>query len=80
MKALELRNLSIDELKKKEQELRKELFNLRFQLAKGELQNVRRIRAVRKDIARILTIITEITEKNRSYPQGEAPNNKKKDA
>ncbi len=77
MKALELRNLSIDELKKKELELRKELFNLRFQLAKGELQNVRRIRAVRKDIARILTIITE---KNRSYPQGEAPNNKKKDA
>lgn len=59
MKATELRNLTIDELKKKEFDLRKELFNLRFQLAKGELQNVRRIRAVRKDIARILTIITE---------------------
>lgn len=59
MKATELRNLTIDELKKKEFDLRKELFNLRFQLAKGELQNVRRIRAVKKDIARILTIITE---------------------
>jgi len=59
MKAAELRNFSIEELKKKEQDLRKELFNLRFQLAKGELQNVKRIKAVKKDIARILTIITE---------------------
>lgn len=59
MRATELRNLTIDELRKKEFDLRKELFNLRFQLAKGELQNVRRIRAVKKDIARILTIITE---------------------
>lgn len=59
MKTKDLRNLSIEELKKKEQELRKELFNLRFQLAKGELQNVKRVSAVRKDIARVLTIITE---------------------
>ncbi len=65
MKSAELRNLSIDELKKKEQELRRELFNLRFQLAKGELQNVRRMHAVKKDIARILTIITEINKKQR---------------
>ncbi|MEN2994472.1 MAG: 50S ribosomal protein L29 [Thermodesulfovibrio sp.] len=62
MKVKELRNLSIEELRKKEKELRKELFNLRFQLSKGELQNVRRIRAVKKDIARILTIITEKTK------------------
>jgi large subunit ribosomal protein L29 len=59
MKAKELRNFSIDELKKKERDLRRELFNLRFQLAKGELQNVKRINAVKKDIARILTRITE---------------------
>jgi large subunit ribosomal protein L29 len=59
MKAKELRNFFIDELKKKERDLRRELFNLRFQLAKGELQNVKRINAVKKDIARILTIITE---------------------
>ncbi|GAB6184012.1 50S ribosomal protein L29 [Thermodesulfovibrio hydrogeniphilus] len=63
MKASELRNLSLDELKKKEKELRKELFNLRFQFSKGELQNVKRIKAVRKDIARILTIITELSRK-----------------
>ncbi|MEJ5227957.1 50S ribosomal protein L29 [Thermodesulfovibrio sp.] len=63
MKAKELRNLSPEELKKKEMELRRELFNLRFQLAKGELQNVRRIRTVKKDIARILTVATEIEKK-----------------
>lgn len=59
MKANKLRDFSIDELKEKEKELRRELFNLRFQLAKGELQNVKRLKAVKKDIARILTIITE---------------------
>ncbi|MEN2986590.1 MAG: 50S ribosomal protein L29 [Thermodesulfovibrionaceae bacterium] len=59
MKPKELRNLTIDELRQKEKELRKELFNLRFQLSKGELQNIKRIQAVKKDIARILTIITE---------------------
>jgi len=55
----ELREMTIEELREKEKELRKELFNLRFQKATGEIQNPMRIRAVRKDIARILTIITE---------------------
>jgi len=55
----ELRNMTIEELREKERELRKELFNLRFQKATGEIQNPMRIKAVRKDIARILTIITE---------------------
>ena len=59
MKAEKLRDLSIEELREKEGDLRKELFNLRFQLAKGELQNVKRLKAVKKDIARILTILTE---------------------
>lgn len=59
MKAKDLRNLTIEELRQKEKDLRRELFNLRFQLSKGELQNVKRIQAVKKDIARILTIITE---------------------
>lgn len=76
MKSTELRNFSIDELKKREKDLRRELFNLRFQLAKGELQNVRRIRAVKKDIARILTTITE---KNKAFSEGEAQKNKKKE-
>ena len=62
MKTSELRALTVDELKRKESDLRKELFNLRFQRATGEIENPMRIRAVRKDIARILTIVTEKTK------------------
>jgi large subunit ribosomal protein L29 len=63
MKLSELRALAIEELIKKEQDLRKELFNLRFQQATGEIENPMRIRTVKKDIARILTIKTEKTKK-----------------
>jgi len=59
VKTTEMRGLSVDELKLKEMEFRKELFGLRFQLSKGELENNKRVNAVRKDIARILTVITE---------------------
>ena len=59
MKPSELRALTMDELKKKEQDLRKELFNLRFQQATGEIENPLRMYAVRKDIARVLTMMTE---------------------
>jgi large subunit ribosomal protein L29 len=54
-----LKAMTIDELTRKEQDLRKELFNLRFQQATGEIENPMRICAVRKDIARVLTIKTE---------------------
>ncbi|MBI3972458.1 MAG: 50S ribosomal protein L29 [Chloroflexi bacterium] len=56
MKASELRQLSDAELEKRLADARQELFNLRFQLATRQLENVRRIREVRKDIARILLI------------------------
>jgi large subunit ribosomal protein L29 len=59
VKASELRDMTLDELHQKEQELRKELFNLRFQATTGEIENPRRIRAVKKDIARVLTLKTE---------------------
>ncbi|MFZ5907721.1 MAG: 50S ribosomal protein L29 [Nitrospirota bacterium] len=59
MKPSDLQALTPDELSQKEQELRKELFNLRFQAVTGEIENPMRIRAVRKDIARVLTIRTE---------------------
>ena len=59
MKPSELKVMTIDELGQKEQDLRKELFNLRFQQATGEIENPMRICAVRKDIARVLTIKTE---------------------
>lgn len=56
MKTSELRSMTVEELTKREQELRRELFNLRFQKATGEIENPMRIRAVRKDLARVLTI------------------------
>ncbi len=59
MKPSEVRGLTIDELTQKEQDLRRELFNLRFQQATGEIENPMRIRMVRKDIARVLTTRSE---------------------
>jgi large subunit ribosomal protein L29 len=59
VKSSELRSLTADELGQKESDLRKELFNLRFQLSTGEIENPMRIRTVRKDIARLLTIKSE---------------------
>jgi large subunit ribosomal protein L29 len=56
MKAAELRDLSDEELRAKLRELQEELFNLRFQLATGQIENVSRIRTVRRDIARLKTM------------------------
>jgi large subunit ribosomal protein L29 len=58
-KASEFRNMTVDELKLKELDLRKELFNLRFQQVTGEIENPLRIRHVRKDIARVLTVVNQ---------------------
>lgn len=59
MKASELRDMTIKELDNKLAELKSELFNLRFQLATGQLDNPMRIKVVRKDIARVKTITRE---------------------
>lgn len=59
MKSSDLRAMTIDELVQKENDLRKELFNLRFQQATGEIENPMRIHAVRKDIVRVLTTKSE---------------------
>jgi large subunit ribosomal protein L29 len=59
MKARELRELSIPELKEKLSQLREEFLNLRFQKTIHKLENPMRIRQVRRDIARILTILRE---------------------
>ncbi len=59
MRPSEVRGMTIDELTQKEQDLRKELFNLRFQQATGEIENPMRIRIVRKDIAKVLTVRSE---------------------
>ena len=60
MKASELRNLSAEELTAKLKELKAELFNLRFQHAINQLDNPTRIKAVKKDIARVLTTLSAI--------------------
>jgi len=59
VKAKEIRQMSDKELNEKLMDLKSELFNLRFQLATGQLDNPMRIKAVRKDIARIKTIMRE---------------------
>lgn len=59
MKTNEIRNLSQKDLEQKAMDLKQELFNLRFQLATGQLDNTSRISLVRKDIARVKTIIRE---------------------
>ena len=57
MKASEIRQLTAEELNTKLNDLKAELFNLRFQLAINQLENPMRIKAVKKDIARINTIL-----------------------
>ena len=59
MKAAEIRDLESEELHVRIAELKEELFNLRFQLATGQLDNHRRMRSVRQEIARIRTILRE---------------------
>jgi large subunit ribosomal protein L29 len=60
MKPNELRKLSAEELVKKQGDLTQELFNLKFQLHTGRLENTSKLKTIRKDIARISTLITEI--------------------
>lgn len=59
MNAKELRELSVEELRAREGELRQELFNLRFQHATRQLENTARLPAVKKEIARIFTVLGE---------------------
>jgi large subunit ribosomal protein L29 len=58
-KATELRQLGDEDLVKKLSEAKEELFNLRFQAATGQLENNTRLKTVRKDIARIYTLMRE---------------------
>ena len=59
MKAEELRDKTPDQLRDELEKLKKEAFNLRFQQATGQLQNTARRRAVRRDAARVKTILNE---------------------
>ena len=59
MKASELRNMTAEELNKKLKELKEELFNLRFQHAINQLDNPHKIEDVKKDIARVMTVLQQ---------------------
>lgn len=59
MKANKFHDMSVQELNNKLMELKTELFNLRFQLATGQLENPMRVKKVKKDIARVKTILRE---------------------
>ena len=60
MKPNELRKMSAEEMVKKKGDLTQELFNLKFQLHTGRLENTSKLKTIRKDIARISTLITEV--------------------
>lgn len=60
MKASEIRELGLDEMKDRSTELNEELFNLQFQHATGQLENPMRLRQIKKDIARVKTVIREM--------------------
>ena len=59
MKASELKDLSVAELEQKLAELKQELFNLRFQHAVNQLENPMRMKAVKRDIARVKTVLRD---------------------
>ncbi|MCJ7682796.1 MAG: 50S ribosomal protein L29 [Desulfobacteraceae bacterium] len=61
MKAKELRELSAEELKDKEKEASQELFNLRFQKATGQLGNTARISKTKKNLARVKTVLRQLS-------------------
>lgn len=63
MKAVELRNYSVEELKEKEKDFKSEIFNLKIQMATGKIENPSRLRTLRRDVARVKTIVKETLRK-----------------
>ena len=59
MKALEYRERTIEELKQMEQDLRQDIFNLRFQHATGQLDDISRLRQAKRNLARVKTVLRE---------------------
>ncbi len=64
MKVAEVRELDVAQLEQRLAETRRELFNLRFQHATGQLENTGQIKEVRKNIARILTVLNQKQQEN----------------
>ena len=61
MKASEIRDMNLDEMHSKVSDLREELFNLRFQHEIGQLENPQRLKQTKRDVARMETIIKDVT-------------------
>ncbi len=59
MKALEYRERTLEELKQMEQDLRQDIFNLRFQHATGQLDDISRLRQAKRNLARVKTVLRE---------------------
>ncbi len=70
MKASQMRDMSRDDLVLEERALREQLFKLRFQTATGQLESASRIGGVRKDIARVKTILREMEQAEKAKSQG----------
>lgn len=70
MKASQMRDMSREDLVLEENALREQLFKLRFQAATGQLENASRVRSVRKDIARVQTVLRELQAADKIKKQG----------
>jgi len=66
MKTSELREFDVDELQRKKAELKDQLFKLRFQHELGQLENSDKLRSIRREIARIETLVTELRAKTKA--------------
>ena len=66
MKASEIKEMNIEEMQQKANDLKEELFNLRFQHEIGQLENPQRMKQTKRDIALIKTIIREVEVKNKT--------------
>ncbi len=64
MKVAEVREMGVEELERRVSETRRELFNLRFQHATGQLENTGQLKEVRRNIARLLTVLTQKKQEN----------------
>jgi large subunit ribosomal protein L29 len=66
MKAQEFRQMTLDQLDDQLAKLKKEQFNLRFQRASGQLENTARVREVRRDIARVKTVLAQRQDQSKA--------------
>ena len=69
MKASEIREMNLDEMQRKVNDLKQELFNLRFQHEIGQLENPNKMKQTKRDIAQVKTIIREVELKNKTVEE-----------